>query len=287
MPLAFMLQAISLLSFGQPSIRPAEAGARSVVVSGDAVICGDKHAQGQFEIHIARLSSSNMTVSVEMNVFYSQGQQCLVPEGDRLYIVGTYPARERLLSGGDVPEMMFCVSAADLSSARWKNVGPMGEEVVPTFLLAPYPWSRGLEEEPRRRVNSAFSAAPASKLYLFDARKPADGEMLGDIVVTEVTPVFDETKKNWAAPKEVVKEVIPKLSFTESFHPYHVDGDFYFVTHSGKVYSAPKPEMDSPRKLAEMKVPFSVRYVVDNSNGTYHLAGIDKEGFWHYAKLGR
>lgn len=36
-----------------------------------------------------------------------------------------------------------------------------------------------------------------------------------------------------------------------------------------------------------MKVPFVVRYAVDNGNGTYNLVGTNKDGKWRYAKLGR
>jgi hypothetical protein len=84
-----------------------------------------------------------------------------------------------------------------------------------------------------------------------------------------------------------VRETVSNLPFTEPFHPYHIDGDFFFVTQSGKVFSGLKPEKDRLRTLTEMKLPFAVRFVVDNGNRTYHLVGTDKDGKWRYGKLGR
>lgn len=284
-----VLQVVVFLSSGQPRVQAAETGSqpvRQIVLSGDAVILGNKKPTESFEIIVARLNTFQMAVSVDMSFFPVEGQHSLVPHGDRLFIANAYPAAPRGLAGGNWPDRMFCVSAVELSFARWVDVSPTGTIIKP-ILATPSAWSRGIEDEPRRIVHAAFCAGPGAKLYLFDARKPAEGKKLGTVLVTELTPTFDETAKDWGLPKQVVKETIPNLPFTESFHPYHIDGDFFFITQSGKVYSALKPEKDRPRALVDMKLPLVVRYAVDNGNGTYHLVGTSKDGQWRYAKLGR
>jgi len=278
--------AILSLQYSSNFAEGAEATRSSVTqvaVVGDYVLCGYKTTDRSYELASARMGEW-IHVTVDINFFEREGCESFVSDGERLFVASTFPMRQRL--NNIHFDRMFCLSIPELCRAQWVNAGPTGQGVE--WLLAlPSPWGRGTDGPPNRITHTAFCLAAPNKLWMFDARQREEGKKLGDVVVSEMTPVFDVAKKNWGIPKEAVKESIPGLSFTESFHPYHIDGDFFFVTQSGSVYSALKPENEKSRAFVDMKVPFTVRYAVDNGNGTYHLAGTNKEGRWRYAKLGR
>lgn len=263
-----------------------------VVASGDVVLCGT-HAPGQlYVLELSKQNDPRLTISYECTAFKSfrvslvhGGQAVLVGEIDALW--------PRTAAAFKPPDTLTSLSIAELSQGRWTHVGPKGEiverdEVLPSTLRhASDLWNRRLGSEAPDNLHSSFCAASRGGLFLFDVRRPTFSDQPSSVIITEVTPLFDDAKGRWKEPKQIVRETSLSLGFSKEFHPYHVNGDFYLVTESGKVYSALKPGKDRPRSIVDMKLPFTVRYAVDTGNGVYHVVGMNTDGQWRYAKLGR